>query len=318
MAPAFVTVPGMFASPKVGSSTFVSARVAAAPARPAAGVTMVVDAFQRKFQTAGRINVDYTRPKMPASFKRTSAGAKPLAYPQGPAMAGHYSISGCGARAGAAAILQKYDEYCAKGMLQVYKRSAVPNGYYTSKCTEATTPYGAAEGKRVFNRLSAFRQAQKPVNVRLAERFASRKAAMIMASGCHHEEKQFSSMPMSCATYLAGNAEASGSCFRNVLASSAAEDYMGSGIRAQLIQKKMTGVYPLGYCMDGHAKDQAEDRRVAALGAEFRAQQQSPSTVTAQAYEARRSAIKLYGHGCNHEEQQFSTYPNVAAAMMRY
>jgi hypothetical protein len=103
-----------------------------------------------------------------------------------------------------------------------------------------------------------------------------------------------------------------------VLASSQAEDYMGSGIRAQLIQKKMTGVYPLGYCMDGHAKGQAEDRRVAALASEFRAQQQSPSTVTAQAYEAKRMAVKLYAHGCNHEEEQFTTYPNVAAAMLRY
>lgn len=122
----------------------------------------------------------------------------------------------------------------------------------------------------------------------------------------------------STATFLAGKTEATGACFRTVLPTTTAEDYLASGIRAQLIQQKMGGVYPLGYCMDGHAKGQADERRVAALAAEFRAQQQSPATVTGQAYEARRMAIKLYGKGCDHEEGQFSRWPSTAAAMMRY
>jgi hypothetical protein len=74
----------------------------------------------------------------------------------------------------------------------------------------------------------------------------------------------------------------------------------------------------LGFCEDGHAKGQADDRRVAALAAEFRAQQASPSTVTKQAYAARQMADKLYSHSCHHESTQFNEMPAVAAAMMRY
>lgn len=112
--------------------------------------------------------------------------------------------------------------------------------------------------------------------------------------------------------------EATGACFRTVLPSSTEEDYMASGVRAQIVQSKVNGVYPLGYCMDGHAKGQAEERRVAALAAEFRAQQQSPSVVTGSAYNARKMAVKLHAHDCSHEESQFSMYPSVSAAMLRY
>lgn len=318
MSLAFAVVPGMFAAPKVGSSTFVTGMSTETRSSQTGSVVMAVDAFQRKFQKMGKISVDYTRPKKLSAFQRSNGGAALLDYPQFPSFAGHYSISNCGAPSGASNILMKYDEYCAKGMMQTYKRSGVPYGEFTSKCTEATTPYGAAEGKRVFTRQTAFRQAQKPINVRLAERYAARQACFIMANNCDREEKQFASMPMSCATYLQGKMEATGACFRTVLPSSTEEDYMASGVRAQLIQKKMNGVFPLGYCMDGHAKGQAEDRRVAVLASEYRAQQQSPSTVTSNAYNARKMALKLHAHNCSHEESQFSSYPSVSAAMLRY
>jgi hypothetical protein len=291
-----------------------------APVAARAGTpTMRVDAFQRKFQTFGKIGVDYTQPKKLQSYKRSGAGAALVDYPNAATFAGHYSISNCGKQSGAAAILMKYDEYCAKGMLQTYKRAAVPMGVYTTKCAEARTPYGEAESKRMFNRTTAFRQAQKPVNVRLNEQYAARRHAVIMANGCSAEESKFAGMPMSCATFLQGNAEASGACFRSVLPQDTAEDYMASGIRAQTIAAKMPGgVYPLGYCMDGYKKGDAEERRCAALASEYRAQQASAFTTTHSAYEARRMAIKLYGHGCGHEEGQFSAMPAVSAAMIRY
>ncbi|KAI0561161.1 R-phycoerythrin gamma subunit [Gracilaria domingensis] len=185
--------------------------------------------------------------------------------------------------------------------MQVFKRSAVPFGTYNTKCTEGTVPQQAFE-KRVFNRTKAFRQAQKPINVRLAER----------------EEQQFSTMPMSSATFVAGRAEAMGTCYRVVTPSSVAEDYMAAGVRAQLTAKAHpSGVYRVGVCEDGYAKGDAENLRVAALAAEYRAAQQSASAVTGQQYESARTARKLYASSCHHEETQIYAYPAVAAAMCR-
>lgn len=317
---AAAAAPGITTS-KVGTSSFVSGLAPAATVTRTSSIapTMLVDAFQRKFQSFGFINIDYSRPKKLASYKRSGVQGAMLDYPNAPSLSGHYSITNCNKMSGSSAILAKYDEYCAKGMLMTYKRAAVPMGVYTTKCAEATTPYGMAESKRSFNRTTAFRQAQKPVNVRMNERYTARKHAFVMSHGCSAEESKFAGMPMSCATFLQGNAEAEGACFRNVLPTSTAEDYMASGIRAQIIAAKMPGgVYPLGYCMDGYKKGDADDRRVAAGAAEFRATQASAVSTTHSAYEARRMAIKLYGHGCNHEEEQFSAMPAVSAAMIRY
>lgn len=318
-SPAFA-VNGMFTAAKVGTSSFTDNKVTvstrtAAVARPVP--TMAVDAFQKKFQSVGKINIDYSRPKKLATYKRSGYPVT-LDYPTSPAMAGHYSISSCNVPGGSAKILMKYDEYCAKGMMQFYKRSAVPFGYYTTKCTEGTVPQ-AAEQKRVWNRTLAFRQAQKPVNVRLREQYANRKACFIMANGCSREEDQFKSMPMSCATYMAGRSEALGTCYRLVTPSTLAEDYMASGVRAQLV--KLTnpyGVYGTGSCVEGSVKGDAENLRVSALASEFRANQQSPSAVTGQQYESARTARKLYASSCHHEETQIYEYPAVAAAMCRH
>lgn len=212
----------------------------------------------------------------------------------------------------------KYDEYCAKGMVQNFKRSAVPMGVYTTKCTEGTVPQ-AAFAKRVFNRTLAFRQAQKPLNVRLHEQYENRKKCFILSNGCSREEDQFKSMPMSCATFLAGRAEALGTCSRSITPSSAAEDYMASGVRAQLVQKSNpTGVFAVGFCEEGHARGDAHELRVNALASEYRAYQQSASTVTGQNYEAARTARKLYASCCHHEETQIYQYPAVAASMCRH
>lgn len=320
--PAFAAAaaaPGITTS-KVGTSSFVSGLAPAAPvARTSTAPTMVVDAFQRKYQSFGKININYSRPKKLASYKRAGTEGAMLDYPDAATFSGHYSISNCNKQSGSAAILAKYDEFCAKGMLMTYKRAAVPTGVYTTKCSEATTPHGAADNKRLFNRTTAFRQAQKPVNVRMNERYTARKHAFVMSHGCSAEESKFAGMPMSCATFLQGNAEAEGACFRNVLPQNTGEDYMASGIRAQIIAAKMPGgVYPLGYCMDGYRKGDADERRVAAGASEFRATQASAFSTTHSSYEARRMAIKLYGHGCNHEEEQFSAMPAVSAAMVRY
>lgn len=314
--PAF-TITGMFSAAVVGKSSFTPDAIPVATSRPTAAVRMAVDPFQKKFQSFGKINIDYSRPKKLASYKRSGYPVT-LDFPNSAAQAGHYSVSNCDKPGGAGKILQKYDEYCAKGIMQVYKRSAVPYGVYTTKCTEGTVKLQAFD-KRVFNRTMAFRQSQKPINVRLAERYAARKACFTMANGCSREEDQFKNMPMSCATYLAGRAEALGTCYRVVTPSTVAEDYMADGVRAQLRKKAHPyGVYRVGVCEDGHAKGDADMIRVTSLASEFRAGQQSPSAITAQQYESTRTAIKLFTHNCHHEESQVCEYPAVAAALSSY
>lgn len=320
--PAFTTttvINGMFTTAKVGNSSFAKNNVETKTINTSSNtVRMVVDPFQRKFQSIGKINIDYSRPKKLASYVRGGYSIS-TEFPNQSSYAGHYSLTNCGSPSGSSKILMKYDEYCAKGMTMVYKRSAVPNGYYTSKCTEATQPHQQAFEKRVFNRTQAFRQAQKPVNVRLREQYENRKLCFVLAHGCSREEDQFKSMPMSCATFLAGRMEAMGTCYRNVNPTSIAEDYMAAGVRAQLTQKQhASGVYRVGVCEDGHAKGDAEARRVAALASEFRTSQQSKATMTGQQYESARTARQLYASCCHHEETQIYKYPAVAAAMCRH
>lgn len=307
----------MFTAAKVGPSSFTKNDVTARPVASTSAVRMAVDPYQRKFQSFGKINVDYSRPKKLSSYKRAGYSVG-LDFPDSATMAGHYSLTNCGQPGGSEKILMKYDEYCAKGMMQNYKRSAVPTGVYTSKCTEGTQQ-GMAHFKRTFNRTMAFRQSQKPINVRLREQYENRRACFILANGCSREEDQFKSMPMSCATFLAGRAEALGTCYRTVTPSSTAEDYMASGVRAQLIQKTHPyGTYGVGTCNEGFAKGEADTLRVAALAAEYRANQQSASTITGQQYESARNARKLYASSCHHEETQIYDYPAVAAAMCRH
>lgn len=317
-SPAFA-ISGMFTATKVGVTSFTGAKTEVRCARGGGGtVTMAVDAFQKKFQTFGKINIDYSRPKKLASYKRGGFDAASVDYPNSPTCAGMYSISNCGKTSGAAKILMKYDEYCAKGMMQVFKRSAVPFGYYSTKCAEGTVA-GQAMEKRVFNRTMAFRQSQKPVNVRLAEQYEARRKCIILANGCHREEQQFKAMPMSCATFLAGKHEALGTCFRTVTPNSLAEDFISSGVRMQLVAKKnWKGEFGVGTCMEGFAKGEAENRRVAALASEFRALQQSPAVVTGQQYESSRMAVKLYATDCSHEQEQLYKWPATAAAFCRY
>lgn len=318
-SPAFA-VNGMFSAVKVGNSSFTADAVSPA-SKPAAasGPRMAVDAFQRKFQSIGKINIDYSRPKKLATYKRTGADNVPtFEFPNAVSMAGHYSLTNCGSPSGATKILRKYDEYCAKGMLQTYKRAAIPYGVYTPKCTEGTVPFAAFDA-RVFNRTSAFRQAQKPVNVRLREAYEARKNCFILSHGCHREEQQFKEMPMSCATFLAGKTEALGACSRTVQPTSVVEDYFVGSVKAQMTAKAHPfGVYRIGVCMDGYAKGDAEQRRVVALASEYRASQQGPATITGQQYAAASLARQLFTKDCHHEEVQVCENPAVAAALCKY
>lgn len=317
-SPAFA-VNGMFSAVKVGNSSFAANNVSSSTKTETktAPVRMAVDAFQRKYQSIGRIGIDYTIPKKLASFKRTGYSVG-MDFPNSSTFAGHYALTTCGQPSGADKIFMKYDEFCAKSMLMTYKKSGAPYGVYNQKCIEGTVPFVAFE-TRTFNRTQAFRQSQKPVNVRLREKYEARKACFTLAHNCSREEDQFKSMPMSCATYLSGKMEAMGTCYRTVRPSTKEEDYMAGSVRSQLYQKiNSSGVYTVGVCEDGYAKGDAETRRVTALASEFRAAQQSASTVTRQQYDSANMARQLFTHDCHHEETQVSDYPAVAAALCKY
>lgn len=317
-SPAFA-VNGMFSAVKVGHSSFSGNTVSVAKpsVESTPGVTMAVDQFQKQFQKFGKIGIDYTRPKKLSSYVRSGVSVQ-IAFPNNRSMAGHYSISNCGKTSGASKIFMKYDEYCAKGMLQTYKRSAIPYGVYTPKCTEGTQPFVAYD-VRVFNRTQAFRQAQKPVNVRLREQYEARKKSVILAHNCSREESQFKNMPMSCATFLAGKMEALGACYRTVRPTSKEEDFMAESVRSQIYTSmNPKGVYGVGACEDGYSPGDADLRRVIALASEYRAAQQTPSTVTGQQYSSCNVARQLFVHECSYEETLVNQFPAVAAAMCRY
>lgn len=320
-APAFAvsaTNNGMFTTAKVGSNicaTPVTTDSVAAGSPD--GVRMAVDAFQRKFQSIGKIGIDYSRPRKLATYVR-SGYSMSFDFPNSRALAGHYSLTSCGQPSGADKIQMKYDEFCAKNILRVYKQSAIPFGVYTPKCTEGTVP-GAAFDTRVFARTQAFKQAQKPIAQRLKERYATRKACFALAHDCSVEEGQFKDMPMSASAYFMGKMEALGSCARNVRPSTKEEDYMAGSVQAQLYKKKFPfGTYGVGQCEDGFAKGDADQRRVIALASEYRNTQASAGTITGQMYNSAKMARQLFTHNCHHEETQVSDYPAVAAALCGY
>lgn len=211
----------------------------------------------------------------------------------------------------------KADEFMAKNILRQYKEFAVPTGEYSVKCAEGTTQ-GQAEEKRIFSRESAFRQSQKPVNIRMKEKYDARKKAFIAANGCNAEEEKFKMYPMSTRVYTMAKNEAMGTCTRYVNPQSIAENYMMNSVMNQVRMKGCPyGEYTGGDCTEGFVKGQAEERRVAVLAAEYRAAQMSAAETTRSVYNAPKAAVMYYGHECSHEEKQFYDMPAVAAAMMR-
>lgn len=315
---AFAVTHGMFPASTTLSSTFTpkSTSLCAPKASRAARVNMVVDPFQRRFQTPGRIYIDYSRPKKLVSYKRSGYSAM-IGYPMAPAFAGVYSLSNCGLMGGSAKIIMKADEFMAKNVMRQYKELSVPYGEYSTKCTEGITKLQADE-KRVFSRTSAFKQSQKPVNIRIREAYDARKKAFIAANLCSAEEAKFKMFPMAARVYNATRNEALGTCTRYVQPQSVAEEYMKNSVMNQVRQAQCPyGEYAVGACNEGFVKGQAEERRSACLAAEYRAAQQDAAATTRQRYDAPKAAVMYYGHECSHEEQQYYGMPAVAAAMMR-
>mmetsp|Transcript_17086 Transcript_17086/g.37159 ORF Transcript_17086/g.37159 Transcript_17086/m.37159 type:complete len:278 (-) Transcript_17086:450-1283(-) len=214
----------------------------------------------------------------------------------------------------AGAALEKADEYFAATVTRRYKKFAVPTGVYTPQCTEGNVK-GQAEEKRNAALSKQFRMNQRSAFSKAHDRFENRKQALIAAHGCSAEEKLLVSNPKLAAAYVLGQTEAMRTCSRYYVPESIAEEYMAAAVDKQMKMRGVPGgVYSLS-CAEGTAKGQAEAARVAALGTAFRTAQVSESTKAAARYDSAAYGRNHFGHGCEHEEMEFNTYPACAAAM---
>uniref|UniRef100_A0A7S3A3G8 Uncharacterized protein n=2 Tax=Eukaryota TaxID=2759 RepID=A0A7S3A3G8_9RHOD len=172
-------VSGMFVQPSL-SSGFAGERVAGSrQSNVSSTVTMRVDAFQRQYQSFGKVMVDYTLGKRPYEYTRKGSPADLLDYPPGPEWAGVHSLTLCNKRPGISSVMAKADEFLAKAVLA---RDMVNNckygelNTYGSYCHDGQSKF-EAERKRGAMRTASFKEAQKPMNVRLNQIYSSRKAA---------------------------------------------------------------------------------------------------------------------------------------------
>eukprot|EP00189_Rhodosorus_marinus_P011191 CAMPEP_0184751550 /NCGR_PEP_ID=MMETSP0315-20130426/43098_1 /TAXON_ID=101924 /ORGANISM="Rhodosorus marinus, Strain UTEX LB 2760" /LENGTH=906 /DNA_ID=CAMNT_0027230817 /DNA_START=338 /DNA_END=3060 /DNA_ORIENTATION=- len=107
-------VSGMFVQPKLGSG-FGGERVAGAQQSSSSStVTMRVDAFQRNYQSYGKVMIDYKVGKRPFEYTRKGSPAGLLEYPPNPAWAGVYALTLCNKKPGISSVLAKADEHIAR------------------------------------------------------------------------------------------------------------------------------------------------------------------------------------------------------------
>jgi len=103
---------------------------------------------------------------------------------------------------------------------------------------------------------------------------------------------------------------------KNSAASSidSADDYFAKSVVMQY--KGMScasGVYSV-QCAEGSIGGAAEEKRIAALAAQFRERQMSPFQKASALFENRKRAIIAIDHDCDYEEKMMTTYPKLAAA----
>uniref|UniRef100_A0A7S0ZID6 R-phycoerythrin gamma chain, chloroplastic n=1 Tax=Timspurckia oligopyrenoides TaxID=708627 RepID=A0A7S0ZID6_9RHOD len=210
--------------------------------------------------------------------------------------------------------LDKADEFFARSVTMQYKAYAAPYGTYTPQCTEGSVK-GAAFEKRAMALSAAFRSKQKSPGQKAFEKFEMRKMAVIAAAGCDHEEKMFLKYPKLAKAYVLGSAEAMRTCQRYAVPETIAEEYMAAALdKVNKMRGAPNGVYSSS-CVEGNAKGQAEQARVAALATAYRSAMKSTSQFEAEKFASSKYARDMFAHGCNHEEKIFNKYPAVAAGM---
>eukprot|EP00183_Erythrolobus_madagascarensis_P006083 CAMPEP_0185845180 /NCGR_PEP_ID=MMETSP1354-20130828/1209_1 /TAXON_ID=708628 /ORGANISM="Erythrolobus madagascarensis, Strain CCMP3276" /LENGTH=340 /DNA_ID=CAMNT_0028545075 /DNA_START=182 /DNA_END=1204 /DNA_ORIENTATION=+ len=209
------------------------------------------------------------------------------------------------------------DEYMAKSLKQQFKAAAIPAGVYLPQCTEGNVK-GAAEQARIAALAKDFRQKQRSASMVAYDLFEGRRMAIkAVAHDCEYEEATFRRYPMAGATFVMGMSEKMRACDRYMQAG--AEDAAGAYVQGT-VQRSMKqracpgGVYSTS-CADGTVKGAAEDARVAALAAAYRARQMGDLAKTGATFAARKQARDWFTNGCDYEEGLVNLFPAAAAAM---
>lgn len=251
-----------------------------------------------------------------AAFVGSAVGAAPGSSTfTTPAAAATCALPARPARAArpAAVTMGVADDYMAASVIRQYKAAAVPGGVYTPQCTEGSVP-GDADAKRVYATTQAFRARQATPRAAAANRFETRRRALVAAHGCSHEESRVVAFPSMAANMVIGQAEALRACSRYQLPASTAEKYMAAAVeRTYAAIQCPTGEFTV--CTDGAAKGEADAARVAGGSAAYRARTLSTGAKAQGRYNAAAYATAQYGHGCGYEEALFAAYPAVAGAM---
>lgn len=210
--------------------------------------------------------------------------------------------------------MQQADRYMAQCITMQYKMTAAPFGVYNVQCTEGTIR-GQAEQARNMALSTTFRMKQRAVSRKFADYTETRRKALIGAHGCHYEEKLLSKFPISARAYVRAGAEAKSTCTRYTNGTTAAESYMAASVDKQNMSRLVpTGVYGVT-CNDGNTKQVAEYKRVQALAAKFRANQQPKIVKENIKFESAKFARDYFGAMCSYEENLFNSFPAMAASM---
>lgn len=208
-------------------------------------------------------------------------------------------------------IYEKADEYMANSVLYQYYTMANPSGVYGVQCTEGNVK-GAADAARVRSLNCKFRDSQKGAAKKYFDMYEFRREAVHSDHICSVEAKQFCTFTKMAQVYVRARAEGYGTCDRYATPESVEEAAM---VRYMDIQQKCcvnpTGVYNSS-CVEGAAKGQAEDLRVATLGAAFRNGQKPTGQLLREKYEQRKFGY-VQCNGCSYEESIVTKYPAVGA-----
>mmetsp|Transcript_9451 Transcript_9451/g.19932 ORF Transcript_9451/g.19932 Transcript_9451/m.19932 type:complete len:295 (-) Transcript_9451:344-1228(-) len=207
------------------------------------------------------------------------------------------------------------DEFFANSVITQFKEMSVAkSGVYDMQCTEGNYK-GAAFEKRSAALSAAFRATQKSPAAKAFEKFEIRKLAVAAAHDCDHEEYMFINYPKLAAAYVMGMTEAKSTCQRYATPETIEEEFMAAALdKVNKARGCPGGVYSAS-CIEGNAKGAAEAARLNALGVAYRATMKSASQAEGARFASKKFARDYFGHGCDHEEKIFNTYPAVAAGM---
>lgn len=207
------------------------------------------------------------------------------------------------------------DRFMFRSQTYEAKQAAAATGVYTVQCAEASGGSNTAEATRMAALASNFRLRQASVSARFKDLYETRRAAVIQAAGSHDAESYAVRFPARTAAAVAGRAEALRACTRYFPPADPAAEYMTACVDRQYKAKRVDGGVYSTSCCDGRMPGDAENARVAALSAQYRARHFPPVMHTQMRYNAVQEAVALARGACGYEEAYFAQFPKMAGAM---